>query len=140
MGRILIISILLFPFISMAQQKDSLEVSRLNQNWIASYAKKDTTAMNRILAEDFRMISPNWKILSKSDLIKNIGNPENQTIATIDSCSIQLFGTTALVVGYISFTFKTKTESAKGRNVYSDLYVKRAGRWTAVSAHVTRLE
>ena len=61
MGKILIISILLFPFIAMAQQTDSLEVSRLNEDWIASYAKKDTTAMNRILAEDFRMISPNWK-------------------------------------------------------------------------------
>ncbi|HTE08924.1 MAG TPA: nuclear transport factor 2 family protein [Flavitalea sp.] len=140
MGRIFIISIFLVPFFSAAQQTDSLEVDRLNKDWIASYAKKDTSAMNRILAEDFRMISSNWKILSKRDLIKNIGNPENQTIATIDSCSIRIFGSTALVVGFISFTSKTKTESAKGRNVYSDLYVKRVGRWTAVSAQVTRLE
>ncbi|HTF31576.1 MAG TPA: nuclear transport factor 2 family protein [Flavitalea sp.] len=140
MGRFFIISILLIPFISLAQQTDSLEVSRLNKNWIASYAKRDTTTMNRILAEDFRMISPKGKILSKSDLIKNIGNPENLTIATIDSSSVRILGTTALVVGYVSFSSKTKTESAKGRNVYSDLYIKRDGRWTAVSAQVTLLE
>jgi len=140
MGRIFIISFFLFPFISVAQQTDSLEVARLNKNWIASYAERDTTAMNRILAEDFRMISPKGKILSKSDLLKNIGNPENLTIATIDSSSIRIFGPTALVVGYVSFSSKTKTESAKGRNVYSDLYIKRNGQWTAVSAQVTRIE
>lgn len=137
MNRLFLSVMLLFPAAGFAQQTDSAIVNRLNQQWIASYAQKDTTAMQQILADDFLMISPKGTPLNRMDVIRNIGSPDITTTATIDSTSIRIFGQTALVVAYTRFSITSDGKTIHGSNCYSDLYVKRQGAWKAVAAHVT---
>jgi ketosteroid isomerase-like protein len=139
MTRLLPLLILCIPFMGFAQQTDSAIVSQLNRDWIASYAKRDTAAMQRILANDFLLISPIGTKFDRVSTIRNVGSKEMTTIAAVDSSSVRVFGNTALIVSYTHFSITSKGQTTNGRNCYSDLYVKRNGVWQAVSGHVTLL-
>jgi ketosteroid isomerase-like protein len=139
MPRLPLLLILFVSLNSSAQQTDSSIVSQLNRNWIASYTTRDTATMQQILADDFIMIAPNGNKLSRTDVINNVGLKEISVTATIDSASVRIFGQTALVVAYTHFTIRTKDQTSQGSNCYSDLYIKRKGKWKAVAAHVTVL-
>jgi ketosteroid isomerase-like protein len=139
MHRLPLLLILFISFNSSAQQTDSSIVSQLNRNWIASYATRDTVTMQQILADDFIMINPKGSKLSRTDVISNVGLKEISVTATIDSASVRIFGQTALVVAYTHFTIRSKDQTSQGSNCYSDLYIKRKGKWKAVAAHVTVL-
>lgn len=139
MNRLLLL-LLVLPIAGFSQQSDSALVGELNRQWIASYATKDTATMQKILADDFVMISATGKKLSRMDVINNVGSPELSNQAYIDSTSIRVFGQIALVVGFIHFTIESKGEKMQGKNCYSDMYIKRRGKWQAVSAHVTLLD
>lgn len=122
-------------------RKDDREIiAELNRKWIASYATRDTTTIQRVLADDFIMISPKGVKLDKHEVMSMIASTEVETAATIDSTRITMFGDIALLVGYIHFTQKSSAVTLHGSNVYSDMYVKRNGKWQAVSAHVTLLD
>jgi ketosteroid isomerase-like protein len=143
MTRILLSLLLSFPFIGFtqqtAQQTDSAIVSKLNLDWIASYAKRDTTTMQRILADDFLLISPIGTKFDRESTIRNVGSMERTTVSTVDSSWVRVFGNTALLVAYTHFSITSNGQTTNGRNCYSDLYVKRNGVWQAVSGHVTML-
>jgi ketosteroid isomerase-like protein len=139
MSRTFLVLFVFIPLFVSAQQNDSLIVSELNRNWIASYSTNDTAIMQRILADDFVMISPTGKKLGRMDIIRNVGNTDVTTIAKIDSASVRVFGNTALVVAYLHFSIKIKDQTTNGSNCYSDLYIKRKGEWKAIAAHVTLL-
>jgi len=122
-----------------AQTGDKEIVLELNRSWIESYAKKDTATMERILAKDFLMVNPAGKKSSREDVIKNVGSKDQDNIATIDSAEVRIFGNTALVVAYLHFTLSSNGKTSYGTNCYSDLYLKRKGKWQAVAAQVTLL-
>ena len=124
---------------SVAQPSDSAIVSQLNQKWIASYATHDTAAIQQILADDFIIVVPNGKKMDRLSVIRNVGSTDVSTIATIDSSSVRVFGNAALVVSYTHFSITANGQTSHGKNCYSDLYVKRNGKWKAVSGHVTML-
>jgi ketosteroid isomerase-like protein len=151
MPRLLLSLVLSFPFICVAQQNseqnsrqtsqqsDSVIVSQLNLDWIGSYAKRDTATMQRILADDFLLISPIGTKFDRASTIRNVGSKEATTIATVDSSTVRVFGNTALLIAYTHFSMTSKGQTTNGRNCYSDLYIKRNGVWQAVSGHVTML-
>lgn len=114
-------------------------VRQLNQEWIASYATRDTATMQRILADDFIMISPKGVKMDRMSVIANVGSTATTTKGSIDSASVRVFGNTALVVAYTHFSIQSNNQTTNGSNCYSDLYVKRTGVWKAVGAHVTVL-
>jgi ketosteroid isomerase-like protein len=139
MTRLILTLFLCIPFVGFAQQTDSAIVSQLNRDWIASYAKRDTATMQRILANDFLQISPIGTKFDLAGTIRNVGSQEMTTIAAIDSSSVRVFGNSALIVSYTHFSISSKGQTTNGRNCYSDLYIKRNGVWQAVSGHVTLL-
>ncbi|KAA2238897.1 nuclear transport factor 2 family protein [Chitinophaga agrisoli] len=139
MHHLFLLSLILIPFTSFGQESDSAIISRLNRNWIASYATKDTAAMQQILADDMIMIAPKGNKLNKTDIIRNVGAADITTTAEIDSTTIRVFGQTALVTSYTHFSIQTDQQTMHGTNCYSDLYIKRKGVWQAVAAHVTLL-
>jgi hypothetical protein len=45
----------------------------------------------------------------------------------------------AILSAWTHFSFKSNGKQMIGKNCYQDVYVKRNGKWVAVSAHVTLL-
>ncbi|MCF0065181.1 nuclear transport factor 2 family protein [Dyadobacter chenwenxiniae] len=126
---------------AFAQGDDSDVIKQMNTQWLQSYPKRDTASLSRILADDFVMISPTGKKLSKTDVLRNVLTPDQQIInVTIDSTDLQIVNNVGLLTAYTSFVMKDKEKIRKGKNCYSDVYIKRKGTWVAINAHETLLE
>jgi uncharacterized protein (TIGR02246 family) len=142
--RLKLILFLLFPFYFsslFAQTGDVETIKKLNQEWLHSIAHRDSAMLANILADDFVMISPNGAKLSKKDNLSMVASAqiEYQSI-NVDSIDVrQLNNDVAIVSCWLTFKFKSDGKDMIGKNCYQDIYLKRDGRWVAVSAHVTLL-
>src|SRR5215831_5920582 len=133
-----VLSMLLFQN-AFSQNKDVDELKKLNQDWIHSLIKKDTTTLSNILADDFILISPNGNRMTKKDNLENLKTLEVSS-DNIDSADVRLLSNdVGVVTAYTTFVLKVNGKDVSGRNCYQDIYVKRNGRWFAVAAHVTLL-
>ena len=112
-------------------------LEKLNSEWLTAYKTRDGAALDRILADDFEAIYPGGRILRKADLIKTATNPA-RTVSDIgwDDLKILVFGDVAVVRARSRIVGKTAEGDFSSRNDYADVYVRRAGAWRAVSAHV----
>jgi len=137
----LLLSILLTAIFqnTFSQNRDIEELTRLNQDWLNSYHKKDTATLNKIFADDFVLISPKGAKMTRKDIIDNLNKQETVSI-NIDSISVQLLiDNVGLITAYTTFVLKIDDKEMTGQNCYQDVYIKRKGKWFAVAAHVTLL-
>jgi uncharacterized protein (TIGR02246 family) len=136
----------LFSFLLMSvlqnafsQNKDVEEIKKLNYNWINCYVTKDSVTYSKIFADDFLLISPGGKKFTKKQTVANLKS-QQITSTHIDSVNVRLLtNDVGILTGYITFVAKDGGKNVTGRTCYQDIYIKRKGRWFAVSAHVTSL-
>jgi uncharacterized protein (TIGR02246 family) len=122
-----------------AQSKDIEIISNLNKDWLDSYVKKDSATLNRIFAPDFVLISPTGSKMTKKSVIDNLQKQEIISV-NIDSVDVKLLtADVGVVTAYITFVVNTDGKEVPGQICYQDVYVKRKGKWVAVTAHVTLL-
>ena len=140
MKRILVLMMLCQNITAWCQTDDNEKIKQLNEKWASSYCHHDTTTLSKILADDFVLVSPVGRKMNKWDLLRNASNKSMETTIQIDSVTTRVFGNTGIITAYTSFETRTGDQTMKGKNCYSDLYVKRDGQWTAVAAHVTLLK
>lgn len=139
------LALLAAPATALAQDAaapaDVAMLEKLNAEWLNAYKTHDGAALDRILADDFQAIYPGGRVMTKADLIKAATNPARvvETIAWED-LKIMVFGDTAVVRARSRMSGRTAEGPFSGGNDYADVYVRRAGAWRAVSAHVVKLE
>jgi uncharacterized protein (TIGR02246 family) len=125
---------------TFSQNKDIEEIKKLNYDWINCYVTKDIVTYSRIFADDFLLMSPGGKKFSKKQTVNNLNN-QQITSTHIDSVDVRLLtNDVGILTGYITFVAKDGGKNVTGRTCYQDIYIKRKGRWFAVSAHVTSLD
>ncbi len=137
----LFLSILLATFFQNAfsQNKDIEELTKLNQDWLNSYSKKDTATLARIFADDFVLVSPKGGKMTKRDIISNFDKQQTVSV-TVDSIDVRILtNEVGLITAYTTFILKIDGKDMTGQNCYQDVYIKRKEKWVAVAAHVTLL-
>ena len=124
-----------------AQSPEIAALEALNAEWLNAYKTHDGAALERILADDFEAIYPGGRVMKKADLVKAAVNPARvvETIAWED-LKIMIFGDVAVVRARSRMSGRTAEGPFSGSNDYADVYVRRAGAWRAISAHVVKLE
>lgn len=116
------------------------EIRKLEREWFESYVRGDRAAFDRIVADDAVMTYGNGKVGNKSEAIAEIKAPADSSYSlTSDDVQVRVYGDTAIVTGRV-----TESGTFNGRNVnsqsrYTDVWVKRNGRWQVVAAQNTRL-
>ncbi|HJV20177.1 MAG TPA: nuclear transport factor 2 family protein [Sediminibacterium sp.] len=140
MTKVLLSILLLAIFQSAFSQDHEIEeLKKLNQDWLNSYAKKDTATLSKVFADDFVLVSPKGAKMTKRDIISNLDKQETVSV-TIDSIDVRLLtDEVGLITCYTTFVLKMDGKDVIGQNCYQDVYVKRKGKWFAVAAHVTLL-
>lgn len=137
MNFFLLLVVLLIGQFAFSQNKDVTALMGLNQAWLDCYPTRDTTTLGRILADDFRLISPSGAKMSKMDVMKNVAKSDPVSIK-IDSVDVRLLTTdVAIITAYASIATNPSGKANPARNCYQDVYMKREGKWMAVAAHVT---
>jgi uncharacterized protein (TIGR02246 family) len=122
-----------------SQNEDIGIITNMNKDWLHSYVTKDTSALNRIFADDFVLVSHKGKKMSKKFIIENLAKQETVSV-NVDSMDVKLLtGDVGVVTAFTTFVLNVDDKEILGQNCYQDVYVKREGKWLAVAAHVTLL-
>ena len=109
---------------------------RLESRWLAAH---DSSTLSRILAPDFLHPVATGDFLDRRQHIAwVVAHPPDSTIdRRLDGMRVRFYGATAVVTGTV---VRSRSGSELGRNVFTDVFVKRDGRWQAVSAEETMVE
>jgi hypothetical protein len=109
------------------------ELLGLESRWLAAH---DSATLARILAPDFVHPVASGNFLTRAQHIAwVVAHPPDTTIARrFADMRVRFYGTTAIVTGTV---VRSREGVEIGRNVFTDVFVKRNDRWRAVSAEET---
>lgn len=113
---------------------------QMERDWAQALARSDQAALDRILAADFMVTDADGRLLTKaqSDAQRKSGALK-YTAFTADDFKVRVFGDTAIVTGRSTVKGAQNGNDISGQERFTDVFVRRDGRWQAVSTHVSRV-
>lgn len=129
-----LVSPLLLSLSAAAAPGDKKQLLDLEQLGLVAGERRDIPALREILAGDFVDVSYQGRFRTKADHLKATLAP-SQSRQTLDELEVRLYGDTGIVNG------RDRVVTADGSGTYkirfTDVFVRRAGRWQAVSTQET---
>jgi hypothetical protein len=114
-----------------AQRADSASVVAIEREWLA--ALSDSATLERVLAPDFvHQLASGDEIGKREHIAFVVAHPLPRIERVFERLDVRLYGTTAIATGIVR-----ANADPPQRTVFTDVFVKRAGRWQAVSAQET---
>ena len=107
---------------------------RLNTEYLRASERSDRGWFDEHLAPDFLCSRPDGTLLDRAAFLVRVSAPSSLTELEGHEVLVRLLGDVAL--GHARTTFRDAGRAGHGR--YTDVWARRAGRWMAIAAHVTR--
>ena len=116
------------------------EILAIENQWATAIEQQDAATFERLSAEDFRFIDENGRVLNRAQYIADRShNPENVESAVQDEIEVRQYGDSALATGRSTIHGTRDGAPFVYRFRWTDVYVRRGGRWQAVSGQLTTL-
>jgi len=117
-------------------QKDQKETARYildsERQWAESVATGNTSAIERILADDFIGVDPEGRLYAKQKMIEETRNAPKYFVSNhLNDVKVRFCGNTAIAQG--SETWE-KRSGERGSFVWTDTWLQRNGRWQIIAA------
>lgn len=115
-------------------------IRQLDRDWVEAYTRRDTATLDRIYADDLIVTNPDGSVGNKAEELAGIksGAFAFQSI-TNEDVRVRVFGEMAVVTGRSMMKGRYKDQDISGAYRYTDVYLKRKGRWQAVALQITRI-
>jgi len=102
--------------------------------------RADTTALSRLVADEFTEISRLGQLRTKADNLRDIASGELKLASVkYDSLAVRIYGDVAVLMGIANNTGTFRGFPFSGRIRYTRVFVRRGGRWQAVAMQQTAL-
>jgi hypothetical protein len=128
--------VLLVPFPLLADDAD--EIRRLDKEISVATWAGDPVWFATNLADDYMLITPSGGIKTKTDVIRELATP-GLKMDPFEPAEVQvrMYTDSAVVTGRMLQRFTLGGIRYANDLRYTDMYVKRKGKWVLVSAHVS---
>ena len=110
-------------------------LEQLNRDYINSVQASDVRRFDEILADDFLCSNPDGALVDRAGFLAQTARPVTISNLEARDVRIRIMGDVALI--HARTTYR-KPDGTAGGGRYTDVWARRAGRWLAVAAHVTR--
>jgi ketosteroid isomerase-like protein len=117
------------------QGKVEQELMKMERNWCSASVKSDAAAIGAILADDYTDVVLTGNVASKAQTLSDV-KTDKATVCDIDMMQIRVYGDAAVVVGRTTW----QSAAGKGQYRYTDMYIRRDGRWTCVASQATEIK
>ena len=130
------------PAMPRAERHESRhEIDQLEQSWKDALLRRNASAMDGLLADDYIAITPNGTLQSKDQTLANLrtGATQIKSIEFSDR-KVRFYGQTALVTSRAEVTGSTGEGDFTGSYRYTRVYVRSSqGKWKIVSFEASRI-
>jgi uncharacterized protein (TIGR02246 family) len=125
---------------STVSGEDEQTLYQLERDWAAATVTKDTAVVDKFLAEEF-VSSYNGRMQNKKQVLaEQKANPEKVESAANSEMKAMVLGDTAVVHGLFTVKSTTNGKDTSRQSRYTEVYVKRDGRWQCVTQYVTKVQ
>lgn len=117
------------------------EIIKLEEEWHNAYVKRDPAPLERILADEYVFVGGSGRSINKAQAIEGLKNDAaTYEYSTPYDMDFRFYGDTVVVIGRTKEKGKAK-DGAEFSVEYrwTDVFVKRDGRWQCVAAQVVRI-
>ena len=129
-----IVAVLCFCHCSAQKDQKVVEhyILESERQWAESVATGDTSAIERILADDFIGVDPKGQQYTKQQMIDETRNAPKYFVSNrLNDVKVRFYGKTAIAQG--SETWE-KHSGERGRFVWTDSWIRRNRTWQIVAA------
>jgi ketosteroid isomerase-like protein len=122
------------------QGKDVAQLTRQADAWDKAIVRKDRTAIEANMADDFRQIDGDGDIETKASFVTGLVSPK-LTINpyTVEEFEVRLYGDVALLSGRTQMTGSYNGKPFASHYRYIDIYVRSNGVWKIASVQITKM-
>jgi len=119
----------------VSESQDVKMLKQLEHDWLDSYREGNADKMSKILADDFIGRWGDGSTQTKVEQLKAIRTGEEKHSSNhLDECNVRVYGDTAVVTGLQSEQSVLEGRDGSGTYSYTDVFVKRGGRWQIVAS------
>ena len=115
-------------------------VKRLDRQLSQALLHRDSTTLHDLIADDYTFTNPLGEVTNKSLTMAGIDSGLLLHSLDIKNVTVQIYGDTASVSGVATIEGWFKTRDINGLYGYSDVYMRRHGRWQVVATQAVRVE
>ena len=121
----------------MTEPEDQL--NQLEQRLIRAWLDNDRETVNAILADDWTVIDPRGRVLTKAQVMDEGFESGTRKIeaGTIDEVKVRTFGDFAVVTGRTAAAGSYQGTNFSVTLRFTDVFVKRGANWQAVASQGT---
>ena len=124
---------------ALAPHSDSAaELTRQADAWDAAIVRKDMAAVAANMAPDYRHIRDNGDVADGPGFLAAIGSPKLVIDPyKVEDFDVRIYGDVALLTGRTRMTGSYDGKQFKSHYRYTDVYVRRDGKWKVASVQIT---
>jgi ketosteroid isomerase-like protein len=117
------------------------QVAQLEREWVAAIVQKDAATLDRLLAEDFTGTSPSAHLYTKKMAIEDLTRATYVVDAmNMDEIAVKPYGDVAVAFASQQEKSRYGSEDISGHYHYTNVWLKKDGRWQVVSSHGSRFD
>jgi ketosteroid isomerase-like protein len=114
--------------------KDSL--IQIEHDWGNALMRRDVAAFSRCIADDWVLTYSDGTLVTKPMALADLQEGALKIESfQLDDISVRVYGDAAIVTGAITEKSKFREKDTSGKRRFTDVFVKRDGRWQAVASH-----
>ena len=126
---------------ALAQRtKAEHEILQVELAWNRALEQGDAAALDRIWAKEFLDTSFDGTVTTKEEDLTSVASGDLvYQSSKVRDLVIHVYGKSAVVTGHWTAVGQFKGVDVSGEFRYTDVYVRREGRWQAVASQITRI-
>ena len=125
---------------STASGEDEKALLQLERDWSEAFVKKDLAALDRILANEFQANYVDF-VGNKKQFLSLLKRSNSKTESAVNSeMRALVFGDRAIVNGLATDKSSMGGKDTSGQGRWTDVFVKRDGRWQCVTGYSAKVQ
>ena len=117
----------------------SQTLQAMEQAWLDAEKNNDAAAFEQIVADDWIAVNPDGKSQTKAERAAEI-KTAHVVSATLGDMRVRVFGDSAVVTGTDDEITMTDGKKSSDHYVWTDVFLKRNGKWLAVASQTAQIK
>ena len=118
---------------------DEQRLRQIQQDLVRAWREHDRTVVEGILAPEWSVTQADGSILTRDTVLGSFFDSVSFDSNEVDDVSVMLFGNAAVVRGRTVCSGQFSGAPFDVRIRFTDVFIKRHGRWQAVASHASPL-
>src|SRR5262245_41596478 len=119
---------------------DEGRLMRIPQDLARAWLEHDRAFIESVLAPEWSVTQADGSILDRATVLGTFFDTVSFDTNVVDDVSVMLYGDAAVVRGRTSVSARVNDAPVRARIRFTDVFIRRSGRWQAVASHASALE